>query len=185
MSTCRCSDSGACESTQWKTTTSNASSSSGNRRPSPHGTIPAASSRAFASRIGSHEVSLLGIQTLVAWDRGVGDRFEVFRGRRRSPLTVTTCRRGGGNVGWVRLVSCVGRRSVCVSGSRYGRPAMNRRNRLSDGSHVSQILAPLDVGDRLPWKLDREGRPQWLLVVDVLSATNYLVQPCDARVMLL
>jgi hypothetical protein len=53
---------------------------------------------------------------------------------------------------------------------------MNRRNAPSDGSHVSKLLAPLAVGDRLPWKLDREGRPQWLVVVDVISATSYVVQ---------
>ena len=56
---------------------------------------------------------------------------------------------------------------------------MNRQNSFSDGSRVSKLLAPLAVGDRLPWKLDREGRPQWLVVVDVLSATSYLVQYPD------
>src|SRR5439155_15700766 len=30
------------------------------------------------------------------------------------------------------------------------------------------LLAPLAVGDRLPWKLDREGEPQWLVVVEVM-----------------
>jgi hypothetical protein len=67
------------------------------------------------------------------------------------------------------------------SRSSYGRPAMNRENSLSDGSHVSKLLAPLAVGDRLPWKLDREGRPQWLVVVDVLSATSYLVRYPDGK----
>jgi hypothetical protein len=43
----------------------------------------------------------------------------------------------------------------------------------------SRLLAPLAVGDRLPWKLDREGEPQWLVVVDVLSSTSYLVRYPD------
>jgi hypothetical protein len=67
------------------------------------------------------------------------------------------------------------------SGSSYGRPVMNRRSPLSDGSHVSKLLSPLAVGDRLPWKLDREGRPRWLVVVDVLSATSYFVQHPDDK----
>jgi hypothetical protein len=40
----------------------------------------------------------------------------------------------------------------------------------------SRLLAPLAVGDRLPWKLDREGEPQWVVVVDVLRSTSYLVR---------
>jgi hypothetical protein len=58
---------------------------------------------------------------------------------------------------------------------------MNRGNASSDGSHVSKLLAPLAIGDRLPWKLDREGRPRWLVVVDVISATSYLVQDPDGK----
>src|SRR5579862_3078441 len=27
----------------------------------------------------------------------------------------------------------------------------------------SSLLAPLSVGDRLPWKLNHEGEPQWLV----------------------
>jgi hypothetical protein len=56
---------------------------------------------------------------------------------------------------------------------------MNSGNALSDGSHESKLLAPLAIGDRLPWKLDREGRPRWLVVVDVISATSYLVEYPD------
>lgn len=58
---------------------------------------------------------------------------------------------------------------------------MYRRNASPDGSHVSKLLAPLAVGDRLPWKLDREGRPRWLVVVEVISATSYLVQYPDGK----
>jgi hypothetical protein len=45
-------------------------------------------------------------------------------------------------------------------------------------SHTS-LLAPLSVGDRLPWKLDHDGEPQWLVVIDVLSSTSYLVRYPD------
>jgi hypothetical protein len=48
-------------------------------------------------------------------------------------------------------------------------------------SHVSKLLAPLAVGDRLPWRLDREGRPLWLVVVEVIGATSYLVQYPDGK----
>ena len=30
--------------------------------------------------------------------------------------------------------------------------------------------------DRLPWKLDHDGKPQSLVVVDVLTSTSYLVR---------
>lgn len=33
--------------------------------------------------------------------------------------------------------------------------------------HTSSVLAPLSVGGGLAWKLDRDGEPQWLVVVDV------------------
>ncbi len=48
-------------------------------------------------------------------------------------------------------------------------------------SNVSKLVAPLAVGDRLPWKLDREGQPLWLVVVEVLSPTSYLVQYPDGK----
>jgi hypothetical protein len=48
------------------------------------------------------------------------------------------------------------------------------------GSHDSNAavsaLAPLQVGDRLPWKLDRSGDPQWLTVIEVVSDTSYMVR---------
>jgi hypothetical protein len=46
---------------------------------------------------------------------------------------------------------------------------------------MSKLLASLAVGDRLPWRLDREGRPLWLVVVEVISATSYLVQYPDGK----
>jgi hypothetical protein len=47
---------------------------------------------------------------------------------------------------------------------------------------TSSLLPPLAVGDRLPLKLDREGEPQWLVVVDVLSSTSYLVRYPDGSI---
>jgi len=44
---------------------------------------------------------------------------------------------------------------------------------------VSDGLPTLAVGDRLPWKLDSDGEPQWLVVVEVLSSTSYLVRYPD------
>jgi hypothetical protein len=52
---------------------------------------------------------------------------------------------------------------------------------LSDGSLASKLLAPLAVGDRLPWKLDRDGEPQWLIVDEVMSPTSYLVRFPDGQ----
>jgi hypothetical protein len=43
----------------------------------------------------------------------------------------------------------------------------------------SGLLAHLSVGDRLPWKPDHDGEPQWLVVVGVLSPTSYLVRYPD------
>jgi hypothetical protein len=48
-------------------------------------------------------------------------------------------------------------------------------------SHVSKLLAPLAVGDQLPWKLDRDGQPQWLIVVEVINSTSYLVRYPDGK----
>jgi hypothetical protein len=51
------------------------------------------------------------------------------------------------------------------------------RSSISDSN--SSLLAPLSVGGRLPWKLDHDGEPQWLVVVDVLGSTSYLVRYPD------
>jgi hypothetical protein len=40
-------------------------------------------------------------------------------------------------------------------------------------------LAPLQVGDRLPWKLERDGEPQWLTVIEIPSDTSYIVRYPD------
>jgi hypothetical protein len=47
------------------------------------------------------------------------------------------------------------------------------------------LLAPLHVGDRLPWKLDRRGEPQWVTVIEVVSDVSYLVRYPDGVTQLL
>jgi hypothetical protein len=59
--------------------------------------------------------------------------------------------------------------------------ACEHTERLLRGSRVSELLAPLSVGDQLPWKLDRDGHPEWLVVVDVISPTSYLVRYPDGK----
>jgi len=44
---------------------------------------------------------------------------------------------------------------------------------------VTALLAPLKIGDRLPWKLDSNGEPQWLTVIAVVSSTSYIVRYPD------
>jgi hypothetical protein len=44
---------------------------------------------------------------------------------------------------------------------------------------MSTHLGQLKVGDRIPWRLDRNGEPQWLTVTEVLSDTSYLVRYPD------
>ena len=51
--------------------------------------------------------------------------------------------------------------------------------RSSGADSDSSLLAALSVGNRLPWKLDHDSEPQWLVVVDVLSSTSYLVRYPD------
>jgi hypothetical protein len=50
---------------------------------------------------------------------------------------------------------------------------------------ASALLAPLHVGDRLPWKLDRRGEPQWLTVVAVVNDMSCLVRYPDGKTQLL
>jgi len=46
---------------------------------------------------------------------------------------------------------------------------------------MSKLLAPLAVCDQLPWKLDRDGRPQWLIVVEVINSTSNRVRYPDGK----
>jgi len=41
------------------------------------------------------------------------------------------------------------------------------------------MLAPLKVGDRLPWKLDSHGTPLWLTVREVIGDGLYAVEYPD------
>ena len=50
---------------------------------------------------------------------------------------------------------------------------------------ASTPLAPLHIGDRLPWKLDRRGEPQWLTVVEVVNDVSYLVRYPGGKTQLL
>jgi hypothetical protein len=51
--------------------------------------------------------------------------------------------------------------------------------RPKEASQTPSLLAPLAVGDELPWKLSREGHPQWLVVIEVMGADRYVVQYPD------
>jgi len=48
-----------------------------------------------------------------------------------------------------------------------------------DGGQVIKLLAPLSVGDRLPWKIDRDGEPQWVVVIEAITPRSYLVRYPD------
>jgi hypothetical protein len=52
----------------------------------------------------------------------------------------------------------------------------------SDAVPTDSLLAPLAVGDRLPWRFDADGEPQWLTVVECLPGSAYLVRYPDGRV---
>lgn len=47
------------------------------------------------------------------------------------------------------------------------------------------LLAPLHVGARLPWKLNPDGEPQWLAVIEVVSDVSYKVRYPDGTTELL
>lgn len=46
---------------------------------------------------------------------------------------------------------------------------------------MGHLLAPLEVGDGIPWKLDATGEPQWLVVTEVLDNAAYVVRYPDGR----
>jgi hypothetical protein len=47
---------------------------------------------------------------------------------------------------------------------------------------MTGLLAPLRLGDRIPWKLDGSGEPQWLTVTEVIDETTYKVRYPDGTV---
>jgi hypothetical protein len=50
---------------------------------------------------------------------------------------------------------------------------------------MPKLLAPLRVGDQIPWKMSRCGEPLWLTVVEVLSDSSYSVRYPDGRIEIL
>jgi hypothetical protein len=50
---------------------------------------------------------------------------------------------------------------------------------------MTRLLAPLEVGDKLPWRLGADGEPQWLIVIEVVSDVSYLVRYPDGATELL
>jgi hypothetical protein len=47
---------------------------------------------------------------------------------------------------------------------------------------MTRLLAPLKVGDQLPWRLDGDGEPQWLIVIDVIDSVTYVVRYPDGTI---
>jgi hypothetical protein len=45
----------------------------------------------------------------------------------------------------------------------------------------TSMLARLVVGDRLPWRLNGDGKPLWLTVTEVLGRASYLVRYPDGH----
>ena len=57
--------------------------------------------------------------------------------------------------------------------------------RPKEGGETRSLLAPLAVGDELPWKLSREGHPQWLVVIEVIGTERYVVEYPDGATQVL
>jgi hypothetical protein len=62
-----------------------------------------------------------------------------------------------------------------------------RGKRMQGGSpkQAASLLAPLNLGDQIPWKLDSRGEPQWLTVTDVIDEASYAVRYPDGTVEIL
>lgn len=44
---------------------------------------------------------------------------------------------------------------------------------------MTPLLAPLKMGDELPFRLDGDGEPQWLTVIEVIDSVTYIVRYPD------
>jgi hypothetical protein len=55
---------------------------------------------------------------------------------------------------------------------------VGKRSDIGTGKN-SKLLAPLAVGDKLPWRLRRDGEPEWLVVVQVIDDSRYRVRHPD------
>ena len=65
----------------------------------------------------------------------------------------------------------------------YGpRSALTSSRLVSKITSMTTLLAPLEIGDQIAWKLDRNGDPQWLTVTEALSDTSYAVSYPDGTV---
>ena len=47
---------------------------------------------------------------------------------------------------------------------------------------MTRLLAPLSVGDRLPWRLDENGEPQRLTVIEVVDSVTYVARSPDGTI---
>jgi hypothetical protein len=47
------------------------------------------------------------------------------------------------------------------------------------GATMPVLLAPLRLGDVLPWRLGPDGEPEWLTVVEVVGGSSYRVRYPD------
>jgi hypothetical protein len=47
---------------------------------------------------------------------------------------------------------------------------------------MTRLLAPLKVGDTLPWRLDSNGEPAWLTVIEVVDSVTYVVRYPDGTI---
>jgi len=47
---------------------------------------------------------------------------------------------------------------------------------------MTRLVAPLEVGDKLPWRLDKDGEPQWLIVIEVVDSVTYVVRYPDGAI---
>jgi hypothetical protein len=93
------------------------------------------------------------------------------------------------------MVKEVGQRALQIPASRLrgrdlrtGEPTQSYRRGLMrsyEPHAAASLLAPLNVGDRLPWKLDRHGEPQWLTVIEVVSDVSYVIRYPDGTTELL
>jgi hypothetical protein len=63
-----------------------------------------------------------------------------------------------------------------ANASSYGRA---RGETFRGRQPTRPLLAPLAVGDELPWKLAGDGQLQWLVVIDVIGSAGYVVRNPD------
>ena len=47
---------------------------------------------------------------------------------------------------------------------------------------MTRLLASLKVGDQLPWRLDSNGEPQWLTVIEFVDGMTYVVRYPDGTI---